>query len=154
MTNHAHGCDLRKGRVSAINQVYHVTTTTCCRHPYFHDLKSGRIVIREIMRSVSNGYTDTLAFVVMPDHLHWLFSLTGPKTLAAVVGAVKSHSARELNVLFNHPSAPVWQSGFYDHALRSDEDVIQVARYIVANPLRAELVDHIGEYPLWDAAWL
>lgn len=25
---------------------------------------------------------------------------------------------------------------------------------MVANPLRANLVDTIGDYPLWDAAWL
>ena len=29
-----------------------------------------------------------------------------------------------------------------------------MARYIIANPLRAGLVEHIGQYPLWDAIWL
>jgi hypothetical protein len=29
-----------------------------------------------------------------------------------------------------------------------------MARYIIANPLRAGLVDRIGDYPLWDAMWL
>jgi hypothetical protein len=38
--------------------------------------------------------------------------------------------------------------------LRQDEDVARVARYVVANPLRAGLVKRIGDYPLWDAAWL
>jgi len=28
------------------------------------------------------------------------------------------------------------------------------ARYIVANPLRAGLVERLGDYPLWDAVWL
>ncbi|MDN5510133.1 MAG: transposase, partial [Pseudomonas sp.] len=27
-------------------------------------------------------------------------------------------------------------------------------RYIIANPLRAGLVGHVGDYSLWDAAWL
>jgi hypothetical protein len=48
----------------------------------------------------------------------------------------------------------VWQKGFYDHALREGEALQNVARYIVANPLRAGLVAHIGDYPLWDAVWL
>jgi plasmid stabilization system protein ParE len=39
-------------------------------------------------------------------------------------------------------------------AQRAEEDLIKIARYIVANPLRARLVEHIGDYPLWDAAWL
>jgi hypothetical protein len=29
-----------------------------------------------------------------------------------------------------------------------------LARYIVANPLRAGLVEHLGDYPHWDAVWL
>ncbi|MFM2004374.1 MAG: hypothetical protein RLZZ09_29 [Pseudomonadota bacterium] len=29
-----------------------------------------------------------------------------------------------------------------------------IARYNVVNPLRAGLVDRIGDYPHWDAAWL
>ena len=29
-----------------------------------------------------------------------------------------------------------------------------VARYIVANPLRAGLVERVGDYPYWDAVWL
>ncbi|MGH8412134.1 MAG: REP-associated tyrosine transposase, partial [Pseudomonas sp.] len=38
--------------------------------------------------------------------------------------------------------------------IRRDEDLPAVARYIVANPLRAGLVEKIGDYPLWDAVWL
>jgi hypothetical protein len=29
-----------------------------------------------------------------------------------------------------------------------------MARYVVANPLRAGLVKRLGDYPLWDAIWL
>jgi hypothetical protein len=29
-----------------------------------------------------------------------------------------------------------------------------VARYIVANPLRAGLVSRVGHYPFWNAVWL
>jgi hypothetical protein len=48
----------------------------------------------------------------------------------------------------------LWQRAFYDHALRKDEDVRQIARYIIANPLRRGLVKDVGDYLLWDAAWL
>jgi len=154
MDRKAHGCALRKGRVSLDNQIYHVTAATCLRQSFFADLMTGRIVVREIMRTVRYGYTDTLAFVVMPDHVHWLFSLTDAKSLASVVGAVKRHSAREINKQRHTHPTTIWQRGFHDHALRSDESVLHVARYIVANPLRAGLVTSIGDYPLWDAAWL
>ncbi len=48
----------------------------------------------------------------------------------------------------------LWQKSFYNHALRKNEDVRAIARYIVSNPLRAGLVENIGDYPLWDAVWL
>jgi len=105
--------------------------------------------------SASNlaGGSDTLAFVVMPDHFHWLFALGDGNQLAPLVKSVKSFSARRINLILGD-SGRVWQPGFHDHALRRDEDVAQVARYVVANPLRAGLVERLGDYPLWDAAFL
>ncbi len=41
-----------------------------------------------------------------------------------------------------------------DHALRKDEDLVHLARYVVANPVRAGLVERLGDYPLWDAQWV
>ncbi|MGE8112423.1 transposase [Pseudomonas sp. NPDC086566] len=49
---------------------------------------------------------------------------------------------------------PVWQSGYQDRALRREESMVHVARYIVANPLRAGLVRSVRDYPHWDAVWL
>ncbi len=48
----------------------------------------------------------------------------------------------------------LWQKGFHDRALRREEDLVTVARYVVANPLRAGLVEKLGDYPLWDAIWV
>ena len=50
--------------------------------------------------------------------------------------------------------APLWQTGYYDHAIRKDEDIQAIARYIVANPIRAGLVTKVGDYSHWDAVWL
>ncbi|HEX5126846.1 MAG TPA: hypothetical protein VFW00_08900 [Rhodocyclaceae bacterium] len=49
---------------------------------------------------------------------------------------------------------PIWNHGFHDHALRAEEDVQTVTRYIIANPLRAGLVEQIGDYAYWNAIWL
>ena len=82
----------------------------------------------------------------MPDHVHWLFVLT-ESTLSRTVARVKADFSREFKV-------KVWQDGFHDHAIRSDESLINVARYIVANPLRAGIVDKVADYPHWDSIWL
>ena len=154
MTGNYFGHNLRKGRVSLKGHIYLVTAVTHERKPAFTDLIAGRIVVREIMRSEVFGDTNTLAFVVMPDHLHLMFSLAGNRTLSSVIGAVKRHSARQINKIFSMPGNTVWQRSFHDHALRRDEDIVHAARYVIANPLRAGLVSKIGDYPLWDTVWL
>ena len=66
---------------------------------------------------------------------------------------VKSRSAIAVNRATLGESA-LWQRGYHDHALRKDEDIKDVARYIVANPVRAGLVARVGDYSLWDTVWL
>ncbi|GAA3983940.1 transposase [Comamonas faecalis] len=142
-----HAAALRRGRVSLAGAVYLITTVTRQRQPLFADWRCAREVVRALMGEAALGRADTLAYVVMPDHVHWLMQLRGEAALSAVVRSVKSVSAHRLG-------AAVWQPGFHDHALRADEDVVAAARYVVANPLRAGLVHRLADYPHWDAVWL
>ncbi len=96
---------------------------------------------------------ENLAFVIMPDHLHWLLALRDGAKLSQVMHALKGYSAFRINQSLQR-RGPIWQSGYHDRALRRDEDLLAMARYIVANPLRAGLVQKLGDYPLWDAVWL
>ena len=147
-----HGAHLRKGRFSETGRVYLVTSVTVVRLPHFRDMDAGRCVVRELRDTAHLGLADTLAYVVMPDHLHWLVSLRDV-ALPALLNRIKSKSAIAVNARCG-TRGPVWQRGFHDHALHRDEDVAALARYVVANPLRAGLVKRVGDYPLWDAVWL
>ncbi len=98
-------------------------------------------------------HTETLAFVLMPDHVHWLIRLTGMVRLSMAVKEVKGGSARRINRSLER-TGRVWQPGYHDHALRREEDMRAIARYIIANPVRAGIVKRIWDYPHWDAAWL
>jgi REP element-mobilizing transposase RayT len=142
-----HAKDLRRGRVLLAGQVYHVTAVTRGRQPVFGNLSAARMLVHALRDAAINGDAATLAFVVMPDHLHWLLRLDGPASLSAVVGAVKAVAAHRVG-------GRIWQGGFHDHAVRKDEDLAAIARYIVANPVRAGLVERVGDYPHWDAIWL
>jgi len=146
--------DLRKGRYSEQRQVYFVTSVLAERERrYFADFSCARCVVAEMRALHDDEAVSSLAWVVMPDHVHWLFQLGGDTNLSAAVKRFKACSARRVNGYLGRQGA-LWQKAFYDHALRRDEDVQSVARYIVANPLRAGLAENIGDYPLWDAIWL
>jgi REP element-mobilizing transposase RayT len=94
-----------------------------------------------------------MAWVLMPDHLHWLIQLGDRHSLSEVIRMFKGRSSLAINTVLERAGA-IWQRGFYDHALRREEDVEDIARYIVANPVRAGLVRSVREYSLWDAKWL
>jgi len=143
--------ELRKGRVSVENQVYLITTVTNKRKPVFLDLYMARKLV-QILNDSSLG-VNTICFVIMPDHLHWLLQLTGEQSLSRIVQKIKSLSGFYIKQQLSL-SENLWQSGFHDHALRKEEDIKSVARYVIANPLRAGLVDKVENYSLWDACWL
>lgn len=94
-----------------------------------------------------------LAWVLMPDHAHWLLQLGDVERLGDVVGRLKSASSRHANQCFSRTGS-LWAKAFHDHALRKEQDLQAAARYLVANPLRAGLVKRIGDYPFWNAVWV
>ncbi|MFZ2540750.1 MAG: transposase [Gallionella sp.] len=144
---------LRKGRVSIANGVYFVTTTAFERQKLFSDFGAGCAVGRCFEDVRLLGDAKMLAWVLMPDHAHCLLQLGERDTLSVVVNRLKSASARHANRALGRTGA-VWARAFHDHALRSEDDLQDVARYVVANPLRAKLVGQLGEYPFWNAVWL
>jgi REP-associated tyrosine transposase len=151
-TREPHGRNLRKGRCSETGRIYLITTVTHRRLPIFRDLWCARRLIAELRAADALGWSTTWAFVVMPDHLHWLMALGGADLSRAVL-RVKSRSAIAIHRLRGE-TGPLWQKGFHDHAVRGDEDMRALARYVVANPVRAGLVRSVREYPHWDARWL
>ncbi len=152
-TTHPGHSALRKGRTSIANGIYLLTTTTLERCKLFEDFAAGCAAARCFENTQLLGDAKMLAWVLMPDHVHWLLQLGERDELNVVVNRLKSASARHVNIAC-HTSGVVWAKAFHDHALRSDEDLRAVAHYVVANPLRAGLVTHIGDYPFWDAVWL
>ena len=143
---------LRRGRHSQRGNLYLLTTATSDRHSVFSDFALGRLVVAELKSAQLDGWVQSLAWVLMPDHLHWLIEL-GDSSLDELMRRVKTNSARVINHQ-RSSSGPLWQAGYHDRALRQEEDVQAVARYVAANPLRAGLVARLGDYPLWDAIWL
>ncbi len=145
-----HARNLRKGRWSQSGHIYVVTFVTDKRINWFNDLYLARAVIKCLNKCAD---TETLAYVVMPDHVHWMIQITGHKELSAIVQASKSSSAHAVNRLAKR-KGKVWQPGFHDQGIRNEKALRDIARYIVANPVRAGMVKSVKDYSFWDAVWL
>ena len=148
--NRPHNSALRKGRVSEPGRIYLVTTVTHVRQRVFEDFHASRLLVSTLRWLHENSRVSSLAYVIMPDHLHWVFTLNGQFTLSGIMHSLKTHSAIAIN-RYKCRSGRLWQPGFHDHAVRSGDDVPAVMQYAISNPLRAELVENIGDYPHWDA---
>ena len=152
MPTAAHGCRLRKGRVSEHDRIYLLTAVAYQRQPIFRDWRLGRLLVDQLRSAEEVSIATSLAWVVMPDHVHWLAQLHSG-SLAELMSRIKSRSSRAVN-LARYQHGRLWQRGYHDRALRKEEDLKDAARYIISNPLRAGLVRRVGDYPLWDAIWV
>jgi putative transposase len=140
------------GRNSQLGEHYVVTTVTSNREPLFQQRPLADMATTEIARCQQEQRVASLAWVVMPDHVHWLLELR-QGSLSRCLQAFKSRLARAVNIKLSR-SGSIWQPGFYDHRVREDEDLLAQARYLVTNPIRSGLVSRIEDYPHWWCEWV
>jgi len=143
---------LQVGRYTEVSRIYLLTSTTYQRKPIFANFALGKLVADQFRHAQDSGLVSSLAWVVMPDHFHWLIELQRG-SLSEVMQKTKSLSTKAVRQVTGGTSI-LWQRGFHDRALRREDDLVKMARYVVANPLRAGLVEKLGDYPLWDAIWV
>ena len=86
------------------------------------------------------------AVVVMPDHVHLIFTLYEHLGLSSAIQQIKSVSAHRIG-------GRVWQREF-DRVMRSDEDLYRKGEYLCANPVRAGLVERLDDYRWIWRSWI
>ncbi|MGH8147977.1 MAG: REP-associated tyrosine transposase [Rhodanobacteraceae bacterium] len=144
---------LRKGRRSLPGHIYLVTTVVRGRYPVFHNWQAACCVCR-LLGAPGTWYPHAcLAWVLMPDHFHALIRLGPAGSLSAAVRKAKSESARRVGKQTGLTGG-LWARGFHDRAVRDPRQARKAARYIIANPLRAGLVNDVLRYSYWDAVWM
>ena len=81
----------------------------------------------------------------MPDHVHLLVEAQADTSdLRRFAKLAKQRSGAAHAMATNER---LWQEGYYERVLRQSEDAISIARYILANPVRAGLVGAPEDYP-------
>jgi REP element-mobilizing transposase RayT len=56
--------------------------------------------------------------------------------LGRLIGAFKTVSTKQINVIRNTPGIPVWQRNYYERIVRNEKALTNIRRYIVDNPLQ------------------
>jgi REP element-mobilizing transposase RayT len=88
-------------------------------------------------------------YIVMPNHFHAILHIldmnsdcrggsrlapTKIKPLGQLIGAFKTISAKNINVSRGTPGQPVWQWNYYEHIIRNQLELEDIAGYINMNP--------------------
>jgi len=84
------------------------------------------------------------AWVFLPDHWHCIAAPHFPATISHIVKSVKQSSLAGIN-RGRSAQGELWQSRFFDRALRNVKDYNETLEYIPLNPVRAGLVSQPQE---------
>jgi len=76
----------------------------------------------------------------MPNHVHAAFRLLRGFHLDQVMKSWKGYTAREANKILNLRGT-FWQAESYDSILHDQHDLDHAIRYIVMNPIKANLTN-------------
>ena len=117
--------------------------TSCCAQRGVNQLAHGQIasnLIETIKYRNAKGIWYARLAVVMPDHVHlivWFPDIE--KRGQTIVSKWKEWTAKSLGI--------GWQRDFFEHRLRKEESLREKADYILANPVRAGLVERTEDWP-------
>nr|WP_298143473.1 transposase [uncultured Pseudomonas sp.] len=112
-------------------------------------------LLREALRRVKQRKSfNLLAVVILPEHLHLLIQLPeGDSNYSARLRDFKALFVRSLRAagepieLDAHGGADIWQSRFWEHAIRDERDLATHIDYIHFNPVKHGLVGRAADWP-------
>jgi REP element-mobilizing transposase RayT len=128
---------------------------TFCTHHRWTLPQPVRSIVLSCCLHDEGAKMDVQAVVVMPDHVHMIFTPLVNRTemevcsLAEIMDAIKGASAHKINQ-FLRRTGRVWQAESFDHVVRSSEGLDQKVQYLLENPVRRGLVGRWQDYSwLW-----
>jgi putative transposase len=122
---------------------YFLTICTLDKNPHLTDKRLAGKLSEILAESVhKNGFV-LYAYCFMPDHLHLLLVGEETASLGAFVREFKQKSGYYFRRVSGHT---LWQRSYYDHVLRKEESLNEVALYILNNPVRKGLVNDLRDY--------
>jgi putative transposase len=127
-------------------RTYFVTIGTENRAVFFSDLPTGHRLVEKLIASAAHSNFTLHAYCVMPDHLHFISeALADTCDLIRFVDGFKQRTAYEFS---KTRGTRLWQRRYYDHILRPNEAIEDVACYVWWNPVRKKLCAEPHQYLL------
>jgi putative transposase len=124
--------------------VYHVINRGNNGQPVFHGEGDYVAFLKAVADLQERKPFDLYGYCLMSNHIHLLLRPREGTISRIVQSLLVSHTQRYHR--FHHSGGHVWQGRFKSPVIQDDDHLLTVLRYIEANPLRARMVEHAGEY--------
>ena len=135
----------RLGRLFDTSPLYFVTFCTHLREPYLACDEVHAAFVAYSERAQREFNVAVGRYVIMPDHVHLFVRGSHGFTLGSWVGHLKQPLAKAAGL--SRAKTQLWEEGFFDHVLRSNESYSQKWNYVRENPVRAGLVKSAEDWP-------
>ncbi|MGO9620210.1 MAG: REP-associated tyrosine transposase [Desulfobaccales bacterium] len=124
-----------------------VSFTLCItdRVQLFKSIYAVTVFINILKSQVEESSCIIPVYYFMPDHQHLI--VTGTDSNSGVLDFIKAYKQKTGYWLSQNLSSASWQKDFFDHIIRKDEGLVNIARYILDNPVRKGLVANWQKYP-------
>lgn len=122
----------------------HLTFVTRGRFPVFEQPALADLCDQAIVESSQTIGAEIIAYCVMPDHVHILVGVPEAISLERFAKHFKQLSGFRVK---KETQRPAWQISYFDHLLRKEESVFDVASYIWENPMKEGLATEPADYP-------
>jgi REP element-mobilizing transposase RayT len=132
--------------------IYYITTCVRNRKAALANHEAGRILVEEWRQARKRHGWAVGQYVIMPDHVHFFCRAElNAKPLSQFMALWKTYTSRQIKGLGPTRSAPasttLWQRGFFDHVLRSNESYAEKWNYVRDNPVRDGLLSSADDWP-------
>jgi REP element-mobilizing transposase RayT len=106
---------------------------------YLKDERIAEIVKDNLLHHQDKKYK-LYAWVIMPNHIHYLITPILPYSLAEITHSNKSYTAHEANKILNR-EGQFWFRESFDRYIRDENHFLQTIAYIENNPVKAGLCE-------------
>jgi methionyl-tRNA synthetase len=95
-------------------------------------------LVADALKHFQGERYELIAWCIMPNHVHVVFRQLPGHPLEAILHSWKSFTAKAANTLLGE-SGEFWEREYYDHLVRDARDLDRIVRYVLENPVRANL---------------
>ena len=121
---------------------FFITISTHHKYPWFSRYPSLCQASVQLIKDLSSAHRlKIFAWCIMPDHIHLLIQGVDIIDFMRLFKGKLTPIARSIEA-----GRKLWQRSFFDHAIRKEESLHNVACYIWENPIRARIIDEPTSY--------